>query len=65
MEGHIFNATIIRRKQERFARSVSHGRKNDNWENKVGKMNTAEFLWMSGGAAAIGAGIYILSFVMM
>ena len=65
MEGHIFNATILHGKQEGVTRSVSQGRKSESWESKVGKMNTAEFLWVSGGAAVIGAGIYIMSFVMM
>lgn len=65
MEGHIYNATVMHSKKEGFARSVSRGRNGRELEDKVSKMDMAEFLSMFGGAAVIGTSIYLLSFVMI
>lgn len=34
-------------------------------ENKLGQLGTGEFLWMVSGAAVVGAGVYLLSFMMV
>ncbi|MFC4620410.1 hypothetical protein ACFO4N_17050 [Camelliibacillus cellulosilyticus] len=63
MDGHIYNATVVHSNQEGVARTLSQGRKSSNLESKVNKRVTVEFSWMAGGAAVIGASLYLLSFL--
>lgn len=63
MEGQIYDATMVHSKQEGVIRSVSGSQKRRNWESKVGKMDSFEFLWTCGGAAVIGASLYLVSLI--
>lgn len=65
MGGNMKDVSVVHSRKVVPALPLSRGRKSNSQENQLGQMDTAEFLWMSGGAVVVGTGIYLLSFLLV
>lgn len=65
MEGKVSldNVTVLNDKKVERGRSLTARRNQARGDDRIGKMDSFEFLWMVGGGAIVGAGFYLLSFL--
>jgi len=64
MEGKALdNVTALNDKRVEGSRSLTVRRNRVREDDRIGKMDSLEFLWMLGGGAIVGAGFYVLSFL--
>jgi hypothetical protein len=59
----IHDVTVLNDKKVEEGRSFTARRNHAKEDDQIGKMDSFEFLWMLGGGAIVGAGLYLLSFL--